>query len=72
MHRWAETGRVNMAYESVDRHVKDIGGKIALHYLDDEHEEIYTFRDLSNLSNRFANLLNELGVVKEDPDNQFN
>ncbi|MDY6964651.1 MAG: acetate--CoA ligase [Halobacteriota archaeon] len=63
---WSSTGKVNMAHEAVDRHVKDKGGKTALHYIDDGREEKYTFKEISILSNRFANLLKELDIVKGD------
>ncbi|AJY76428.1 acetate--CoA ligase [Paenibacillus beijingensis] len=62
---WHETGKVNMAYEAIDRHVRDgKGGKVALYYSDSKRDEIYTFQQLSALSNRFANVLRKLGVVK--------
>ncbi|WP_372339205.1 acetate--CoA ligase [Cohnella sp. WQ 127256] len=64
---WASTGKVNMAYEAIDRHVDNgRGDKIALHYSDTQREESYTFADLSRQSNRFANVLRDLGVVKGD------
>lgn len=61
---WSKTGKVNMAHEAVDRHVKVRGDKTALHYIDDESEVKYSFRDLSTKSNRFANLLKELDISK--------
>ena len=63
---FSSTGRVNAAHEAVDRHVKTMGDRIALRFLDDESEETYTFQELSLASNRFANLLLELGVNKKD------
>ena len=60
------TGKVNAAYEAVDRHVEELGDKIALRFLDDEKEVTYTFRELSVASNRFANLLLELGIKQGD------
>ncbi|VUT25630.1 MAG: Acetyl-coenzyme A synthetase [Candidatus Methanolliviera sp. GoM_oil] len=63
---WSKTGKVNIAHEAVDRHVDTIGNHIALRYLNDEREEQYTFKDISILSNRFANLLKELDVVRGD------
>ncbi|HEC57696.1 MAG TPA: acetate--CoA ligase [Candidatus Syntrophoarchaeum butanivorans] len=63
---WSRTGKVNAAYEAVDRHVRTLGDRVALHYLDDEKEEKYTFRELSAASGRFANLLQDLGIVKGD------
>ncbi|MFC5703476.1 acetate--CoA ligase [Cohnella faecalis] len=64
---WSETGKVNMAYEAIDRHVENgKGDKIALHYSDNNRDESYTFADLARESNRFANVLRKLGVGKGD------
>src|SRR5690606_7269008 len=62
---WHTTGKVNMAYEAIDRHVEQgKGGKTALYYSDNERDESYTFEELSKLSNRFANVLRGLGLTK--------
>jgi len=64
---WATTGKVNMAYELIDRHVLDgKGDKIALYYSDSSRDEKYTFSDLMKASNRFANVLRGLGIGKGD------
>jgi acetyl-CoA synthetase len=64
---WSKTGKVNMAYEAIDRHVAEgRGGKIALHYSDGVRDESYTFADLAKQSNRFANVLRGLGIGKGD------
>lgn len=62
---WHSTGKVNMAYEAIDRHVElGKGGKVALYYSDNERDESYTFEQLSKQSNRFANVLRKLGITK--------
>jgi acetyl-CoA synthetase len=62
---WYETGKVNMAYEAIDRHVHNgKGDKIALYYSDAARDESYTFDDLRKASNRFANVLRKLGIGK--------
>ncbi|MBH5316795.1 acetate--CoA ligase [Paenibacillus sp. GSMTC-2017] len=62
---WFDTGKVNMAYEAIDRHVElGKGNKTALYYSDSERDESYTFEQLSKQSNRFANVLRQLGVSK--------
>ncbi|WP_028611155.1 acetate--CoA ligase [Paenibacillus harenae] len=62
---WHSTGKVNMAYEAIDRHVEQgKGGKIALYYSDNERDESFTFEELSKQSNRFANVLRGLGLTK--------
>ena len=68
---WSETGKMNMAYECIDRHVdQGLGDKIALNYKDEYRKESYTYKDMQRLSNKAANVLSEhaevalLGVLK--------
>ncbi|MGO4540597.1 acetate--CoA ligase [Paenibacillus sp. 2TAB19] len=62
---WYSTGKVNMGYETIDRHVEQgKGSKIALHYSDNDRDESYTYEDLSKQSNRFANVLRKHGITK--------
>ncbi|WP_172250666.1 acetate--CoA ligase [Saccharibacillus deserti] len=64
---WHETGRLNLAYEAVDRHAQSgLGDKIALYYSDPERSESYTFEQLRQESNRAANMLRSLGIGKGD------
>jgi len=64
---WYETGKVNMAYEAIDRHAaSDRANKIALIYSDDTREERYTFSELSKKSNQAGNVLRKLGIQKGD------
>lgn len=64
---WHATGKVNMAYEAIDRHVEQgRGDKIALYYSDNQRDESYTFEQLSKQSNRFANVLRNRGIGKGD------
>ncbi|TQR45676.1 acetate--CoA ligase [Paenibacillus popilliae] len=64
---WYETGKVNMAYEAIDRHVANgRGDKVALYYSDAVRDESYTFADLSRKTNQFANVLRKLGIQKGD------
>ncbi|WP_209858578.1 acetate--CoA ligase [Paenibacillus shirakamiensis] len=64
---WSTTGRLNLAYEAIDRHVDaGRGGKTALLYSDAERDESYTYEDLQLQSNKFANVLRNLGVSKGD------
>ncbi len=60
---WFETGKVNMAYEAIDRHAESgRRDKTALIYSDPSREETYTFSDLKKLTNRFGNVLKGLGI----------
>ncbi len=65
---WYKTGKVNMAYECIDRHCEDgKRDKIALIY-DGEggNVEKYTYNDLRILTNKFANVLKKYGIRKGD------
>ncbi len=64
---WHETGKVNAAFEAIDRHVQEgKGDKIALLYSDNNRDEQYTFRQMAEKSNQFGNALKRLGVQKGD------
>lgn len=64
---WSKTGKVNAAYEAIDRHVENgLGDKIALMYSDAERDEKYTYRELMEKSNQFGNVLRKLGIGKGD------
>lgn len=55
---WHQTGKVNMAYEAIDRHAdSDRKNKVALYYKDQGRSESYTFYELKRMTNRAANLL---------------
>ena len=65
---WFGDGRINIAYEVLDRHLKTpLKDKIALYWegRNGESEE-YSFLDLARLSNRFAGVLKKLGIKKGD------
>lgn len=64
---WHESGKVNLAYEAIDRHATSgRGDHIALHYSDAVRSESYTFEQLRQESNRAANMLRQLGIGKGD------
>jgi acetyl-CoA synthetase len=63
---WYETGKVNMAYEAIDRHVETFRkNKVALYYKDAERNEKYTFKEMKEWTNRAANVLKEYGDVQK-------
>lgn len=65
---WSKTGKINMAYECIDRHVDEgKGDKVALNYKDERRHESYRFEDMKKYSNKAANVLkNEADVKKGD------
>jgi len=64
---WFSGGKINAAYNAIDRHVKTWRkNKIALYWEDDENEKKFTFQELAILSNKFANVLKSIGVEKGD------
>ncbi|WP_044894486.1 acetate--CoA ligase [Bacillus alveayuensis] len=63
---WSETGKVNMAYEAIDRHVESFRkNKVALYYRDAAREEKYTFKEMKELSNKAANVLKQAADVEK-------
>ncbi|MFC0561994.1 acetate--CoA ligase [Halalkalibacter alkalisediminis] len=64
---WGETGKVNLAYEAIDRHAEgEKKDKVALYYSDANRVEQYTFNDMKKYSNQAGNVLREAGVEKGD------
>ncbi|MEK4084860.1 acetate--CoA ligase [Psychrobacillus sp. FSL K6-1415] len=65
---WYKTGKVNMAYEAIDRHAEtDKKDKVALHYLDAERKESYTFGDMKKWTDKAANVyVNHSNLSKGD------
>lgn len=62
---WSQTGKLNMAYEAIDRHAESFRKKkTALYYSDAVRDERYSFHDLKLLTNRFGNVLRKLGIGK--------
>ncbi|WP_106768211.1 acetate--CoA ligase [Paenibacillus faecalis] len=62
---WYETGKVNMAYEAIDRHVAEgRGEKTALLYSDATRDEAFTFAQLKEQSDKFGNILRKYGIKK--------
>ncbi|HEY0828503.1 MAG TPA: acetate--CoA ligase [Bacilli bacterium] len=64
---WYTTGKLNMAYEAIDRHAESTRrNKIALYYSDNNRDETYTFEEMKHKSNQFGNVLKKMGLVKGD------
>ncbi|CAM3651189.1 acetate--CoA ligase [Marinicrinis lubricantis] len=64
---WKQTGKLNMAFEAIDRHaLSDKKDKVALYYSDPERNESYTFDEMRRKSNQAGHLLRNLGLQKGD------
>jgi acetyl-CoA synthetase len=63
---WHETGRVNMAYEAIDRHAESFRkNKIALYFREGQRNEKYTFKEMKELSNKAGNVFKTYGDVEK-------
>jgi len=63
---WSQTGKVNMAYEAIDRHAESFRkNKIALYYRNDSRKEKYTFKEMKELTNKAGNVLKTFGDVEK-------
>ncbi len=62
-----ESGKLNIAYETIDRHVDEgYGSKTALHYVNGDERASYTFKEVKDKTDHYARILKENGVVKGD------
>lgn len=65
--RFHSTGKINAAYEAIDRHVEDgYGDKIALHYVNGNERVDLTFREVKEKTDHYAQVLLNHGVKKGD------
>src|SRR6188768_589820 len=66
--KWFVGGKLNVAYNCVDRHVEaGNGDRVAYHWRGEEGEELdITYADLHRDVQKFANALTTLGVSKGD------
>ncbi len=65
---WSESGKVNIAFEAIDRHaLGNRKNKVALYYKNADRNEKYTFKEMMENSNKAGNVLKDRGgVVKGD------
>ncbi len=61
-------GKINAAYNAIDRHLTTFRkNKIALYWEGENNEsEKYTFEEIANISNQFGNYFKHLGVNRAD------
>src|SRR3954466_14607698 len=66
--KWFKEGKLNVSHNCLDRHVEaGKGDKVAYHWIgeDDERRDV-TYAELLEMTQRFANVLKDLGVEKGD------
>ncbi|MFC1741931.1 acetate--CoA ligase [Nanoarchaeota archaeon] len=64
---WFKGGKLNAAFNAVDRHTSTWRkNKVAMYWVGEEEEKKYTFLELSQLSNQFANALSKEKVKTGD------
>jgi len=66
--KWNITDSLNIGYDCVDKHAEtDKKNKIALYWEDSEgYTEKFTFNEMKRLTNKFGNVLKNLGFKKND------
>lgn len=65
--KWFIGGKLNAAYNCIDRHLADRGDKVAYHWIGEPGDtRSLTYRDLYFEVCRFANALKQLGVQRGD------
>jgi len=66
-YKWFTDGELNLSYNCLDRHLESQGEKVAYHWIGEPGDtRTYTYQQLSDEVNRFANGLKSLGVEKGD------
>ena len=65
--KWFSDGTLNISYNCLDRHLDTIGDKVAYHWIGEPGDtRTFTYRELYEEVNRFANALANLGVERGD------
>jgi acetyl-CoA synthetase len=65
--KWFKDGELNVTFNCLDRHLDARGDKVAYHWIGEPGDtRVFTYRQLYEEVNRFANGLVELGVQKGD------
>lgn len=62
-----DDGKINAVHNAIDKHLKTRNkDKVALYWKGGEDKKQFTFGDISDLSNKVANMLVSLGIKKQD------
>jgi acetyl-CoA synthetase len=66
-HKWFEGGKLNAAYNCLDRHLDDHADRVAYHWVGEPGEtRTITYKELHEEVSRLANSLKDLGVRRGD------
>ncbi|WP_172371098.1 acetate--CoA ligase [Sporosarcina jiandibaonis] len=65
---WHQSGKINIAYEAIDRHAESYRkNKVALYYKDSHRKEAYTYFEMKKMTNKAANVFhNQSSLQKGD------
>ena len=65
---WYDSGKMNIAYEAVDRHAESLRkNKVAIYYKDTKRKEAYTYNEMKKMTNKAANVFrNQSSLEKGD------
>ncbi|RKJ01328.1 acetate--CoA ligase, partial [Butyricicoccus sp. 1XD8-22] len=63
---WYTTGKLNAAYEAIDRHTEGFRkDKIALYFDDGNRKESYSFNEMKMMTNKAANVFKEFSSLQK-------
>lgn len=63
---WYTTGKLNAAYEAIDRHAEsDRKNKVALYFNNGERKEAYSFYDMKRMTNKAANVFKQYASLEK-------
>lgn len=63
---WYETGKVNAAYEAIDRHAESHRkNKVALYFNNGDRKEAYSFYDMKRMTNKAANVFKQYANLEK-------
>nr|WP_106780452.1 acetate--CoA ligase [Lysinibacillus timonensis] len=63
---WYTTGKINAAYEAIDRHSEGFRkNKVALYFDDGIRKEAYSFNDMKKMTNKAANVFKQYSSINK-------
>lgn len=63
---WYTTGKLNAAYEAIDRHTEtNLKNKVALYFNNGVRKEAYSFNDMKRMTNKAANVFKQFSSLEK-------